>query len=352
MIERLKVIQKCCAAFLLLTLPACSQSGEVIWSLFPGSDVEVDIAISESTSMTVDEESMSRLRLEGTCTLPGQDVYLKRPALLSRSIECSDEGTWETWVDLSEFPDGEIQFEFELERIIDASSSQLNLTVVKLTHPPTAPANFSGTEWISSSILSSGYPIRFDESLDSAGRGSVQYQVCIGSAPQNCDIISWRTLTSIELDSGLVNLTGITLNEAQAIYFSIRAVDAVSQTSDSIFLGPIGVDLTAPIISLLSISTTDTYLPNVSQNVLISTDSPTGNYSEWCMLENAVNLSDCLWVSGELPHEYTSGAIHESLYLSVWLRDAAGNVSVRYASNTLTSPSPSDSPTPSPSPSE
>jgi alpha-tubulin suppressor-like RCC1 family protein len=56
----------------------------------------------------------------------------------------------------------------------------------------------------------------------------------------------------------------------------------------------------------------------------------------WCLLENATDVSACTWTEGSLPASKSVSSAENAKVLSAYLKDAAGNISARVDSNSVT----------------
>jgi heat shock protein HslJ len=96
---------------------------------------------------------------------------------------------------------------------------------------------------------------------------------------------------------------------------------SIGVTSNTITL-----DRTAPILASAVIGNAN---PTNNPVYSLSYGAVTGTYSDYCLLENNTAPGSCVWVTGTLPSTYTVSAPNATKAISIWLRDAAGNVSNR-----------------------
>jgi hypothetical protein len=85
------------------------------------------------------------------------------------------------------------------------------------------------------------------------------------------------------------------------------------------------IDRTAATLAAVNIGNANpTNLTNFSLTYGAVTNAP---YATYCILENDTTVAHCAWITGALPASYAVSAISGSKTLSVWIADAAGNVS-------------------------
>ncbi|MBS1963263.1 MAG: hypothetical protein JST04_13695 [Bdellovibrionales bacterium] len=89
----------------------------------------------------------------------------------------------------------------------------------------------------------------------------------------------------------------------------------------------ITIDRTAPVLASATVANSN---PTNNQVYSLSYGAVTNlPYAEYCLLENTTSSAGCTWVAGSLPASFTVSAGSGSKAISIWLRDAAGNVSNR-----------------------
>ncbi len=92
-------------------------------------------------------------------------------------------------------------------------------------------------------------------------------------------------------------------------------------------------DTTAPTLaSVVVLNRT----PTNNRSYYLSYGTITGTYSHYCILNNDTTVGNCTWTSGTVPNYYIQTPTNAANTLSVWLKDAAGNVSTRVNTNTVT----------------
>ncbi|MBS1961452.1 MAG: hypothetical protein JST04_04495 [Bdellovibrionales bacterium] len=95
--------------------------------------------------------------------------------------------------------------------------------------------------------------------------------------------------------------------------------------SDPVDSNSIVIDRTPPNLASASITNADpTSNPSLGLNYGLITN---GSYAEYCINTNNTSVAACSWSAGSVPSNVTIAAVDGSKTLSIWLRDAAGNVS-------------------------
>lgn len=95
----------------------------------------------------------------------------------------------------------------------------------------------------------------------------------------------------------------------------------------------IEIDTSTPVISAFAVSTAS---PTNQTNWAI-TSTVNGTFTKYCLLENISTVSSCSWINGtSVPTSFTVTSTDGAKTLSLWVQDAAGNVSSRAASNSVT----------------
>ncbi len=149
----------------------------------------------------------------------------------------------------------------------------------------------------------------------------------------------------IKVDGSSVTTTNGTCNgttfsatiDSTAITEATHSVTAyISNASSNATSTAISVtrDITTPQIASATVLNLS---PTQSRGYFLSYGSQTnGTYSHYCILENSTTVASCSWTAGTLPSEYTIPATDAAYVLSFWIKDAAGNVSARVDTNSVT----------------
>ena len=93
------------------------------------------------------------------------------------------------------------------------------------------------------------------------------------------------------------------------------------------------LDTVAPGLASVTISNAS---PTTSTSYNLSFGATTGSFASYCILENSTSLGSCSWTSGALPASLTVSSTNNAKVISVWLKDAASNISARADSNSVT----------------
>ncbi|KYG67309.1 hypothetical protein AZI86_09945 [Bdellovibrio bacteriovorus] len=123
--------------------------------------------------------------------------------------------------------------------------------------------------------------------------------------------------------------TSVTANTTTQIY--AKAFDNAgnaSSCSGSAF--SFTHDNQPPTLATLVITNTN---PTNSTTYNLNIGSVAGSATHWCLLENNIDSNSCSWQAFPLPSAYSVTAAQTVKTLSLWVRDAAGNISSRVDSN-------------------
>jgi len=145
---------------------------------------------------------------------------------------------------------------------------------------------------------------------------------------ENSTSLSGGTFTSGSLPSSF--LTSATNNDK---VLSIWLKDAAGNISARVETGSITLDTVAPFLTSASITN-----PNPTNNTTLNLNlgAVTGTYSSYCILENNTDSSGCTFTSGTLPSSFVAATTNDDKVLSIWLKDAAGNISTRVETGSIT----------------
>ena len=114
---------------------------------------------------------------------------------------------------------------------------------------------------------------------------------------------------------------------------SIWLKDAAGNVSTRVDSGSVTLDTVAPILASATIGNTN---PTNSQAYTLTYTGISGTYASYCILENSTTLASCTFTAGTLPASYSVAATNGAKVLSVWLKDAAGNISSRVDTGSVT----------------
>ncbi|KHD89759.1 MAG: hypothetical protein OM95_01415 [Bdellovibrio sp. ArHS] len=198
----------------------------------------------------------------------------------------------------------------------------------------------SSSGWIADTVAPSAAPVLASSDPLSPSKDTFSPAV-IGTATADTETVRLYNNSSC---TGLIGSgtraqfvsTGISVtltpNSASSIY--AKALDAAgneSVCSSSAF--SFEHDNIAPTVSSFSISSLN---PTNSSVYQLSFGGTGGVPNSYCLLENSTNLGSCVWNTLPLPTNFTVGAVNGAKTLSLWLQDAAGNISARFDSNSIT----------------
>ncbi|MBS1963193.1 MAG: hypothetical protein JST04_13335 [Bdellovibrionales bacterium] len=94
--------------------------------------------------------------------------------------------------------------------------------------------------------------------------------------------------------------------------------------SDRVDSNSVDIDHTPPVIASAAVTNAS---PSHDPNFALSYGAVTGTYASYCINENNSAVVGCSWIAGALPSSKLMIGADGSKVLTVWLRDAAGNVS-------------------------
>lgn len=117
------------------------------------------------------------------------------------------------------------------------------------------------------------------------------------------------------------------------VVLSIWLRDSSGTVSSRVDSNQVYVDYIPPVIASLAVTNVS---PTNSQIYTLAYGAITGTYAQYCLRENNTSTAGCSWNSGSLPATFTVSSTENAKILSLWLRDAAGNLSNRVDSNSVT----------------
>ena len=93
------------------------------------------------------------------------------------------------------------------------------------------------------------------------------------------------------------------------------------------------LDTTAPVLASAALTNPN---PTNTTNFSLSYGAITGAYDSYCILENNKNANDCSFIQGTLPDSFTVSNTNNDKSLSIWIKDAADNLSDRVDTGVIT----------------
>ncbi len=114
---------------------------------------------------------------------------------------------------------------------------------------------------------------------------------------------------------------------------SVWIKDAAGNVSTRVNTGSVTLDTTVPVLASVAIGNAS---PTNSQTYTLTYGAITGTYASYCILENSTNAASCTFTAGTLPASYSVTSTNNAKTISVWLKDAAGNLSTRVDSGAVT----------------
>jgi hypothetical protein len=131
--------------------------------------------------------------------------------------------------------------------------------------------------------------------------------------------------------SNVITLTAIAKDPSNTAHsfgrhFFVRDRSGASSGCSTIF------DTDAPALGSAAISNMS---PTGNTSFSLTYTSQVGSYNRYCIRENSTLESSCTYTSGVLPATYTVSGTNNVKTLSIWLKDAAGNLSARVDTNSV-----------------
>jgi hypothetical protein len=147
----------------------------------------------------------------------------------------------------------------------------------------------------------------------------------------SCSILS---LVASGLAAGVtVDLTSSSLSDGNYTFYANSIDPAGNVSGCSSASVNYTLDTVAPGLASVTVSNAS---PTTSSNYNLSFGATTGSFTSYCILENSTSLGSCSWTSGVLPASFMVSSTNNAKVLSVWLKDAASNISARVDSNPVT----------------
>ena len=162
---------------------------------------------------------------------------------------------------------------------------------------------------------------------------SLSYGSVTGTYSSYCLLENDTTLADCVFIVGVLpaNFTVATTENAKTL--SVWIKDSQGNVSSRVDSNSVTYDVTAPVLASATISNAN---PSNTRTYNLTYGSVTGTYSSYCILENDTTLADCSFVAGTLPSSYSVTATENAKVLSIWLKDAATNVSTRVDTASVT----------------
>lgn len=251
--------------------------------------------------------------ISGTCSENGQNVVISGAG--SATVACAG-GTWSTTVDVSGAADGSITLRADHSDVAGNPAAQDSRVFTKDTGNPalaiTAPA--------AASYVSSANVTAFAVSGTCSENGRTISISGTVTGSTVCAAGAW----SINLDFSAASEGAVTVQADLS--------DAAGNSAAQASIGFVK-DTVAPSLASAAITNSS---PTNSTTYALSYGAVTGSYADYCILENSTAVGGCSWTTAALPANFTVSSTENAKILSVWLRDAAGNVSSRVDTNSVT----------------
>ncbi len=142
---------------------------------------------------------------------------------------------------------------------------------------------------------------------------------------------TWSSVASLEANDGSYAWV-VPLVDTSAAIIRVTATDAAGNTAGDSSNATFTIDSTAPALASATVTNAS---PTTVRSFALSYGAVTGPYDDTCILVNSTTVGACSWLAGALPTVFIVDPVVEVKTLSIWLRDAAGNVSVRVDTNPI-----------------
>jgi hypothetical protein len=119
-------------------------------------------------------------------------------------------------------------------------------------------------------------------------------------------------------------------NEAKVL--SIWIKNAAGTVSARVDTNSVEYDNSVPTLASATVSNAT---PTNTTTYNLTYGAVSGTYNRYCILENDTVEANCSYVTASLPNSFSVDVTNEAKVLSVWIKDAAGNVSTRVDSNSV-----------------
>ncbi len=162
---------------------------------------------------------------------------------------------------------------------------------------------------------------------------NLTYGAITGSYDDYCILENSTTVGSCSWTTGTLpsSFTVTSTNNSKVLSVWLRdTAGNVSTRQDS---NAVVLDTVAPSLASAAITNST---PSTTRNYNLAYGTVTGTYAEYCINENDTVVGNCVWVTGSLPASTLTSATANAKVLSLWLRDAATNVSTRVDTNSVT----------------
>lgn len=145
------------------------------------------------------------------------------------------------------------------------------------------------------------------------------------------DGTNWTSIATGEANDGTYSWTTPTINSA-TIRVRVTAVDvagnSTADSSDAVF----EIDSTTPNLAAATVANQS---PTSIRRFYLVYGTITDTYTDYCIQEVST-VGTCSWTAGPLPAYYEVTGVNAAKTLSIWIRDALGNVSTRVDTNVVT----------------
>ncbi|MGZ3774501.1 MAG: beta strand repeat-containing protein [Bdellovibrio sp.] len=269
---------------------------------------------SPNSSDIITNSNKASFTVNGTCSESGRNVMVSATdgthTPVTATATCST-GSWTTALNLSSLNDAAITITANHSNVNSVSASPATVTLTKDGTLPTITITApTANSYVNNSVGITGACTKV---------GPVNFSATGGvTGVTNCNGTSYTS--TLDLSSAVDGSITITANHTDSAGNSATPA-TVTVTKDSV----------APVISAFSV--TNTSPTNTTTFNLSSTVVESNSIAYSCILENSTTIANCSWQSGSLPATFIVSSTNNDKILSAWVKDIAGNISSRAASN-------------------
>jgi hypothetical protein len=273
----------------------------------------VQVAITSPTMFDyINSVNASQFVISGTCTELARTVSLIISGGYTANPTCQF-GSFTTTLDLSSLPDGPVSITADHNSSLGITAQTSMVLFNKDIVLPTADITTPEAQAL---VIN-----EVEVTGNCTKRGLVNISAGAGvTAVANCNGAAYSAILNVSAaDQG-------------ALEISVTHIDGKGNTTAEPAKLTIIHDSVPPVVSQLTV-TNSRY---TSSNIYDLIFTETGDSTEFCILENINLVEKCMWNPLPLPVSMQVDYTNNDKVLSAWVRDAAGNISAKVDSNTVT----------------
>ena len=263
----------------------------------------------------INAANVTAFTVSGTCSVNGRNVVIS--GALSTTTVCAS-NLWSINLDFSAVVDGPVTINVDHSSAAGNAATQATrgfikdvtaATLVSLTISNTSPTN---------------NPVY-----------SLTYGTETGTFASYCILENSTAVAGCSWTAGTTLPTSFTVSATEnAKALTIWLKDSAGNVSTAVTsTNTVTLMTTAPTLASVTITNST---PTKNSTYSLSFGATTGTPSSYCILENDTTVTNCTYTAYPLPASKVVTATENAKVFSVWLKDAAGNVSTRVDSNSVT----------------